>query len=104
MFAEEKMVSPILSQKSKDIALNVTIMDIRHMNVDQRIVTYNLHLNLKDIVTIVRSMGIENKNANLMKKLIGHSRSKEMLLKVTYSIGITILATIFICVVNMVML
>jgi hypothetical protein len=96
------MVSPILSLNSMKIILTITSMDIRYTSVDQRLV---MHLNLKHIATIVRSMDIEHNIVDPMQNLIGHLRGKEIhLSKVKKPIGNIPHGIIIIYLVNMVTL
>lgn len=53
-------------------------MDIKHMNVDQRLVRHKLHLYLKVIATHVKSMVTRNKIVDLMQNIVENLKVKKM--------------------------
>ena len=98
-----------LVRKNLNLSLLETILiggkkDIKHMNVDLRLVLHLLHIDLMDISITIESMDIEIMNVDPKKNLFGQPRSKEIhLRKVTLIIEVTKHGIIFIIVVNMVM-
>ena len=78
IFVEANMVCKILNLSLMDIIFIARNKDIKYISVGQEWGMHLLHLDLKDIAIIIKSMGINHMNADLKQNLIRQIKGRFM--------------------------